>query len=376
MIPASTKTVHADHRRGGRTAAVAGRLGWTERLVAPDRRALPGGAIAVCVGSAPERWAISYPDATLVVDLGGTHELAVRARRWQVVLEGDALRFGNRCLREGYDAYTELPPLAPFDTPGIEVVSSVHDDRWTTAVLRMPPRSAPVLALRGWFGDELDGDVWGLDLPGLGSAAITDDDHVAVAMLDRTLRVVCGERRRWAPAELAVATLPHEPFAVTAHDDGFTVLCAVEDRPPDAATRHARLFGGLVHDGRATWHTHVRRFSRAGALVWSADVPFAAVQPAIDLGDGRVAIVGRGVAVVDAGRVQWLRHARRIGYAAAWCDGSLALALAGSVLQLDGLGATVQQLALPEGAEATAPPAIAADGTLLLACTTGVMLAR
>ncbi len=376
MIPASTKTVHADHRRGGRTAALAGRLGWTERLVAPDRRALPGGAIAVCVGAAPERWAISYPDATLVVDLGGTHELAVRGRRWQVVLEGDALRFGNRCLREGHVAYTELPPFAPFDTPGFEVVSSMHDDRWTTVVQSLPPRGGPALAVRGSFGHDLDGDVWGLDLPGLGSAAITDDDHVAVVMLDRTLRVVCGEWPRWEPAELAVATLPHEPFAVTAHDDGFTVLCAIEERPPDPATRHARLFGGSVQDQRATWHTHVRRFSRTGALVWSTQVPFAAMQPAIDLGDGRVAIVGRGVAVVGDGRVQWHRHATRIGHAAAWCDGSLALTLGGSVLQLDGRGATLWQLALPAGAEVTAPPAIAADGTLLLACTTGVLLAR
>lgn len=99
-------------------------------------------------------------------------------------------------------------------------------------------------------------------------------------------------------------------------------------------------------------------------------VGFPVLQPVVEMDAERVLAVGRGVACIEAGRVVWSRATDLDAYATAFGDGSVALGLGRHVVLLDRNGNTMQSMELPTGAAVVAPPAVAADGTLLILTAT------
>lgn len=94
---------------------------------------------------------------------------------------------------------------------------------------------------------------------------------------------------------------------------------------------------------------------------------FPVLQPAVELDGERVLVVGRGVACLEAGRLLWSRSADEDVYATAFCDGTVALGFGSRVAILDRDGTLLDLVRLPDGAVIVCPPAIAGDGTLVIA---------
>jgi len=111
-----------------------------------------------------------------------------------------------------------------------------------------------------------------------------------------------------------------------------------------------------------------------GSLAWSVRVPFLARQPPID-GNGRVYLVGLGVAAIDLeGKMLWLNPSPVPVRASAFADGTLALAR-GSELQIMAPDGSVRQT-LRAGEELTSFPAIGPDASVWVASAKTLYVAR
>ncbi|HET6583852.1 MAG TPA: hypothetical protein VFG69_10395 [Nannocystaceae bacterium] len=375
-LPASYSTEYADHRRASRVAAMPGRYAYAERLVAPDRYPLPPAPHAVLVGAHGACWALCYPDRMLVVDATGTRELAAPYGQWIGALEDDgSVRLGNRLWSERDGSRLFLRPLGRFSEPGIQLVARWHDELWTTVVQStgaFKPREIAVhVRSNGARIDDETAPRWAFAQPVDGTAAIADDGTVLVATADRHLHVLTRPRdlRAREPEIVARVELPHEPYAVSAVENGFVVLSAIESAPPDPAASIGRRFGRGERRFAASWRTEVRVLDGRGTTQSICDVGFAVLQPAVEVDRDRFVLAGRGLACVAGGKLAWTKPGNVDVYATAFGDGTLAVGLGSRIAVLDREGAALQTMDVPDRARVVTPLAIGPDGSLAFGTT-------
>ncbi len=371
-LPGSYLTEYADHRRASRVDVMPRRYRYAERLVPADRAPLLHAPEAVLVAPDTLCWALVSPERTLVIDAGGTREVLPGAGRWISALAPGVVRIGNRLWRAGATEPQELHPFGTFDQGCTETVSRWYDDVWTTVVQRreafMP--SDTLVRVRGNGARKHDPSAprWTFDWRGEGTAAIADDGTVLLAGTDRSLHVLQhpSDPDAREPIVRAQLELPHEPFAVSAVDDGFVVLSAIETAPAGPEERLGRLHGRGAHAFPALWRTEVRRVDLDLATTWCVELDFAALQPAIDGGDGRVVVVGRGIASIHGGSIAWAHATEHEVLASAFVDGTIAAGIASRLVILDGAGRTAQTVVMPHDHRIVTVPAIGPDGAIAI----------
>lgn len=369
-LPASYSTEYAGPARASRVAVAPRIYRYAERLVPADRRAIPPSPQAVLMAAGELAWGIAYADRLLVVDHVGTHEYPAGRGQWIAALDPDGVRLGNRIWAPGADAPAELGPMGIFDDGCVQTVASWRDGVWITVAQRRATFAPNQVMVRvrgnGPRYHDATAPRWALDWPGEGTAAVADDGTVVLAGIDRSLHVLEHPRdpTEREPIVRAQFELPHEPYAISAIDGGFVVLSAIEAAPPDPAIRLGRLHGRGLHRFAASWRTEVRAFDRDLQTTWSAELGFAALQPAIDGGSGRVVIAGRGLAGLEQGIVRWSLATAHEALATAFVDGSLAVGVGAHLVIVDPDGRTAQTVAVPEGHTVVTPPAIGPDGSL------------
>ena len=146
--------------------------------------------------------------------------------------------------------------------------------------------------------------------------------------------------------------------------------------PPFAVVLHGGGDAGILAARRAavTTSTRVDAHRPDGSLAWRAEVPFVAAQPPID-GDGRIYIVGSGIAALDLeGKTVWSSASRTTLRAQAFADGTLAV-VRGSTLQIVGNDGVIRQ-SLSAAEELTSYPAIASDGSVWVASAKTLYVGR
>lgn len=195
---------------------------------------------------------------------------------------------------------------------------------------------------------------WGMRLHGGWlAAAIGADDSPVVVMADRSLHVFSRDpdgTEQHLPAATRTRTLPFAPAQLSLV-------------PPFIMLTEKTAAGTKLHALRGD-----------GAEAWSVAVPWAVRQPPIDGGQGRVYLVGHGLATIDHGELTSLVPSELPLYATAFADGSLAV-VAGKELRLltragklDGKLEALEPL--------LTPPAIAGDGSVWVASGEAVYIAR
>ncbi len=366
-LPGSYVTAFADHRRASRVDVVAGVYRSLEPLFPTERHHLPPGPLSVLVDLHSPRWALDYADRCLVVDGSGARSLSSEDARWIAAFDEDGFRFGNRVWSSLAADYDELCPFDLFDVPGRQIVARRHAHLWITVGIYAVPFRQTVtnIAVRanGAHADDELAPRWRQSQDGEGAAAISDDDKVGLLTLDRRLRVFRHPRVPEArePDLVFERTMDNDVYSISAIDEGFVVVGAVESSPAPFELRRARLMGERRLPISSAWQTQVRLIDATGETKWTAHVRFAVAQPPIDMGGGRVAVVGRGLACIDGGRVLWEWPADVDVYATSYADGTLAVAVGPRLLFVDRNGSCHTTLDVPGGLVIVTPPAIGSD---------------
>jgi len=99
-------------------------------------------------------------------------------------------------------------------------------------------------------------------------------------------------------------------------------------------------------------------------------------EPPVDLGRGRVAVTGRGIAAMEDGRVMWSRTSASPVHATAFEDGTLAVAMGSELRVVDREGGVRLVLKTAEGETISTPPAVANSGAVWVATEKGLYVAR
>lgn len=190
--------------------------------------------------------------------------------------------------------------------------------------------------------------VWLESIEGRGQGAIADDLRIAVAMQDGRFFVLDGD----TGSHLVDRRIAFSPSDISAVGTSFVLL---------AKTEHGTsvLFLDPAGDERAR-----------GA------VSFEALQPPIDAGNGRVYIMGRGVAAFQDGKRLFANAYADPMFGTAFADGSMAIA-AGVELRIVGPdGKARQTFTTAEGDPITTPPAIGSDGSVWVGTEKAIYVAR
>ena len=372
--PPAYATEYADHRAASRVAVAARHYKYMERLVPADRHPLPPSPESVLIDPHDVRWVIGYADRALVVDAGGTHTRFAGAGRWIPGIDPDGVRVGNRVWPAGAAEYRELRPFGLFDTSAVQLAARRHDDLWIAATLGRPAFGPVEVRVIVRANDaRIDDDTaprWRHTQAGEGVATIADDDTIAIATDDRHVRMLRhpNDPQLRAPAIVGDVELEHEPYSLCAIDGGFVVVSAIEAAPAEA--RIARLYTRGARTFRAEWSSDVRWLDVTGRALWTARVPFAVLQPPVDLGAGRIAVAGRGLACIEGGRVVWTKPAANVDvYATAFVDGTLAVGIGSRLAILSRDGDMLRSIDVPDGMRIVTPPAIGPDGSLAFGTT-------
>lgn len=190
--------------------------------------------------------------------------------------------------------------------------------------------------------------VWAARFEGRGQGAIADDLRMAVAMQDGRFFVLDGD----TGSHLVDRRIAFSPSDISAVGTSFVLL---------AKTEHGTsvLFLDAAGDERAR-----------------GEVSFEALQPPIDAGNGRVYIMGRGVAAFQDGKRLFANAYADPMFGTAFADGSMAIA-AGVELRIVGPdGKARQTFTTAEGDPITTPPAIGSDGSVWVGTEKAIYVAR
>jgi len=217
-----------------------------------------------------------------------------------------------------------------------------------------------------------------------------------VAQVPQPPRVLIqgGRRARSAPSSDWVGSTPGRAVAAIGAD--FTAFLALDNGklqvwPPHADSQGIAVLGAERNVGvTAKWISlvgaHVMLLAPEGAgyrlqafttstvPVYSIQVPFEVLQPAIAGAGDRVYLAGKGLAAIDKGKITWSHLSPEPIYASSFEDGSLALAT-GKRLDFVKPDGTIDQ-SFNADEPLVAPPAIAADGSVWAASAEALYLAR
>ncbi len=368
--------------RASQFDATPGRYTHGEPLVAPDLAPLPsmpqavliggmGMPQAVLIGGMGMRWALMFSDRMVVIDAAGTR--TITGGHWLAALEDDgAIRYGNRRWPADGSEPQRLKPLGPFAEGGRQLAGQWRDNLWTGAMQLEPSHGR--LRVLVWVRSNLEryddegAPRWSFERPGYGSVAIAGERvivsgedgwvHVLGPPSDPTLR---------DPHVFAELSLTGTPYSVSAIDDGFIVLSAIEATPASPAAARARREGVGPRVFADRWQTEVVALDLQGAQRWRTVVDVSVVQPAIALARDRIALAGRGLACVEGGHVRWSRVFADEVYASAFGDGTLAVGFGSTIAIVDGNGELTGRVELPE--RVVTVPAIGPGGGLCCGTT-------
>lgn len=173
--------------------------------------------------------------------------------------------------------------------------------------------------------------------------------------------VVLEPRRQWAEAKWEGG-------------DFDKLLGLVGTLQGDAAARRALFLDPA--SSPLDWKTGIFLLDSEGKVKWKTEAAYPALSPPIDLGAGRVAIVGRGIGVVQGGAWLWALPADIRLFATAFADGTLAVAWGYALSIVAPTGVRLAELRVPGEQPITAPPAIAEDGSVWLAGPGGLFVAE
>lgn len=371
-LPRSYSTDYADHRRASRVGVPRGKLGAVVPLVPVGRTQPPPDPGTCLVGPEVSVCMLGYEDRVVVLGPEGMTTRYTEDGRRIPAFDTDGVRVGNQVwTRDG--SCGELQPLGVFDGPGRQLVARRRRGWWATVLVSREPLAARLLKVRVRASDstsEDDAPCWAYTVEGDGTAAIADDDTIAVAGTDRVFRTLRAPASE-ASDTLAVVgerELVDEPYQVSALHEGFVLVCADDSAVP-AEARVGRLHGRGARRFPAAWTSEICALDGRAQVRWTARVGFPVLQPAVELDGERVLVVGRGVACLEAGRLLWSRSADEDVHATAFCDGTVALGFGSRVAILDRDGTVLDLIGLPDGASVVCPPAIASDGSLVIATT-------
>lgn len=209
----------------------------------------------------------------------------------------------------------------------------------------------PALGLLGGSRVSNPDTTWNQLIHGYGVAAIAEDFTAFVAVEDQKLHVYAPRR----------------------DSEGHAILEAQHDTGMKA--EWISLIESQVHLLAASGAgTQLRVFTRAAKPVYSLNVPFQVLQPAIAGAAGRVYLAGKGLAALDNGKVTWTHATDEPLYASSFVDGSLAVANGKRLDFLKPDGVVDQSFEAQE--PLVAPPAIASDGSVWAASASAIYVAR
>lgn len=240
-----------------------------------------------------------------------------------------------------------------IDEEGAQLAVSLQGGRWIVASQERATRhreegvhvsSASLTDKRAfWMGA----------LPGRAVAAIAADG-----------RVVLGT----AEGHLVVYAADGDPRT----NEGVVAVDVALERPASFVSAIAP--GVVALAVTAAGATRATGLDDAGKVVWTADVPFAARQPAIDGGEGRTYVVGDGLAALRGGAVLWSARADAPMSATAFGDGTLAVCVGAALRIVDAEGHVRSELQTPDRDPILTPPAIGPDGAVWIATRKSVLV--
>ncbi|MCH9686017.1 MAG: hypothetical protein K0V04_31570 [Deltaproteobacteria bacterium] len=347
---------------------------------------------------------VCFQGSAVVLQPYGAHlHLAPEQGRWVALATDDGLVYGPTLHPWDGSPSQRLTSAALLldDEPRLQLAMVLEGSRWCCAVASTPTWSAPMVRIesrtRGATpptpaeaapkGDLADDDhddddpgpsvetQWRAHLPGRGTAAV--DDHGRMAVLTREgLHVFAADPNERAPGPSFRRDVAGTGYAVGAAAPGWVVLGARDHQPlvPTEHPRRAQLRPAMGLQQR--WETVVQAWHPDGREAWQTTVPFEAHQPAIERPDGTVMIVGRGLAALADGAVQWHRPLGMAAAATAFGDGRLALVHGAQLQILDTAGRPEQTLEVPRHEAIVTQPTIAPDGTLYVGTATRVYAVR
>ena len=179
---------------------------------------------------------------------------------------------------------------------------------------------------------------------------------MVVAMTDQRFlvyeRKLRGTDKRH-PIPTAQTKLGFVPYDISIVEDGAAILSGI-----DAGPRALYLVDLQGHEQ------------------WKANIDFAVEAPPIDGGDGRVYVVGKGIAAFEDGKTLWSQPSSASVHATSLSDGSLLVTVSAELRVVARDGTIKQTLKVPEGDALVAPPAVTADGTVWLATAKALYVAR
>lgn len=269
---------------------------------------------------------------------------------WGAILGRWEMRWDGKTL-DGRDDHTESTPSFPVDiAQGYQLAARWTAERWTSVGQQLG--AFDVRTVVSIHSRTADAD-WVSVILGTGSAAIGDDGRVIVGMEDGRLRVYPAHGN-------ATDGMRGSPRHELSTDEGIHDLSAIGAGAVVLARRSGATGVRLVED----------------RVVWSTEVAFAAHQPPIDGGDGRIYVAGDGLAAIDRGVVVWSSPSVVPTRATSFADGTLAVCRGPGLQIVTRDGSIVQQLATSDGATIVTPPAIAPDGSIWFATREHVCVAR
>jgi hypothetical protein len=217
-----------------------------------------------------------------------------------------------------------------------------------------------------------DGErAWQQKVHGQGVAAIADDGRVLVSMRSGQMLIFAAEgKAHFEPIRLVDVQLDQPAHFISASGADAVLLSLQGVDPP------YRRRGEPPPPTPSAKATLARGLDAHGVITWSTEVPFEALQPAVDGGGGRVYVVGRGIAALERGVVQWAAGSESPLQATAFADGTLAVVVGSRLRIVDRSGGIRQDLTVPDGGLILTPPAIGPDGAVWIATKEALYVAR
>jgi hypothetical protein len=373
-LPSSYSQPYGSSLRSSRVAAAARRYTGLLRVDVGWPSSATGSPLTPRSERVTPRFVLVPPDAKhLAVDWGARFDTrsadgscmysAIKSPFFDLsVFDGAVAIYGNELQWNGESG------LSAKVTTGLSSAGSILALRYEGSRRVIAVQNSPDLPHGGggWFTEVYQDEFTAADhhavvpvaidyFDAKGTAAIAGDFRTVLATEDRTLRVLAGEGdpRTGKALERLRKKMPYD-------------VRLLSIAPPYIL---------VVGDDEAGARVHC--LDTDGAERWSSALPFAyGDEPPLDLGNGKVAMTGMGVATFQEGKVLWSAPSSSPVRATAFEDGTLAVASGSELRIVDRDGAIRQVLRTSQGETISTPPAIAHDGSVWVATEKALYVAR